>query len=176
MWVFEPNGAVNGSYADATTNNGVRGIQFTNYQQFCTFTFTLNSATTYTFTDNTTGTVFSGVISGAPIAQVGLCGAMGSPTAPANGQDFQIDMLKIVSSAPPSFQLQTTAAGSFSASPTNAISVQWWRRHPDQYGHALRSRLTATRFTSAVSTVSGVTPITCHPCSAVSPGWRTWRK
>ncbi|MDB6108992.1 MAG: hypothetical protein JWR69_742 [Pedosphaera sp.] len=167
---FEPNGAVNGSYADATTNNGVAvGFSY-NYQQFCTFTFTLNSATTYTFTDNTTGHSFSGVISGSPIAQVAFVRGNGSPTAPPNGQDFQIDMLKIVSSAPPSFQLQTPAAGSFSASPTNAISVQVVAGGTPINTGSIAFKIDGNAVTSAVSTVSGVTTVTCHPSSPLSPG------
>jgi len=55
---FEPNGAVTGRTPTQPPNNGVAvGFSY-NYQQFCTFTFTLNSATTYTFTDNTTGHSF----------------------------------------------------------------------------------------------------------------------
>ncbi len=46
---FEPNGAVNGSYSDATTNHGVAvGFSY-NYQQFQSFTFIDQSYNLYVY-------------------------------------------------------------------------------------------------------------------------------
>lgn len=118
----EPNGATNGEYSDASTSLGSAvGFSY-DYQQFCSFTFTLNSATSYTFTDNTTGQSFTGTISGT-IAQVAFIRSNGGPNAPYSGDDLQADELEIVSSAPPTFTSQSPVPGSYSASRTN-ISVQ----------------------------------------------------
>jgi hypothetical protein len=118
---FEAN-ANNGSYSDATTNTGVAtNFQYA-YQTFETFTFTLNTPTTYTFTDNSTGGSFTGTISNAAIAQVAFIRGNGSH-APGNGQDFQFDRLKVTSSAPPTFSV-TPAAGSLSAPVGGTISGQ----------------------------------------------------
>ena len=120
---FEAN-ANNGEYTDASTSSGSAvGFQY-NYQNFSTFTFTLNSPTTYTFTDNTSGASFSGIISGS-IAQVAFIRGNGNP--PGNGQDFQFDQLLITSSgqvAPPAFSQVTPAPGSFSVPITNDLSAQ----------------------------------------------------
>jgi hypothetical protein len=118
---FEPNNAVNGQYTDATVTDGAAvGFSY-NYQQFQSFTFTLTSPTTYTFTDNSTGHSFSGTIAGT-IAQVAFF--RGSQGSTGGGQDFQFDELQVVSAAPASFGGQTPAVGSYSASTTGAISVQ----------------------------------------------------
>ncbi|MGC9943555.1 MAG: hypothetical protein ABSE48_17140 [Verrucomicrobiota bacterium] len=120
---FEAN-ANNGEYTDASTSNGSAvGFQY-NYQNFSTFTFSLNSPTTYTFTDNTFGASFSGVITGS-IAQVAFIRGNGNP--PGNGQDIQFDELLITSSgqvAPPGFSQVTPIAGSFSVPITNDISAE----------------------------------------------------
>jgi len=120
---FEANSA-NGSYSDATTSDGAAvGFDY-HYNQFCSFTFTLNSATTYTFADNTTGHSFTGHLSGAPIAQVAFVRANGNgANAFVNGGDFRLDELLIESSAPPTFIAQTPTPGSYSASRTN-ISLE----------------------------------------------------
>jgi|GEM_PF-2481342 len=118
---FEAN-ANNGWYSDATTIMGVAtNFQYA-YQAFETFTFTLNSATNYTFTDNSTGGSFTGSISNASIAQVAFIRINGSQ-APGNGQDYQFDQLKVISSAPPTFTV-TPAAGSLSAPVGGPISAQ----------------------------------------------------
>jgi hypothetical protein len=103
----EPNSA-NGSYSDANTANGVAVNFRYDFQQFDTFTFTLNSTTTYTFTDNTTGASFNGILSGAPINRVAF--VRGDGQNPPNGEDFQFDVLQITSSdqvTPPSFNVIT---------------------------------------------------------------------
>ena len=118
---FEPNNAVNGQYTDATVTDGAAvGFSY-NYQQFQSFTFTLTSPTTYTFTDNSTGHSFPGTIAGT-IAQVAFF--RGSQGSTGGGQDFQFDQLQIISAAPASFGGETPGVGSYSASTTGAISVQ----------------------------------------------------
>ncbi|MDB6068516.1 MAG: hypothetical protein JWR26_4724 [Pedosphaera sp.] len=164
---FEPNNAVNGTYTDATTNHGTAvGFSY-NYQQFCTFTFTLNSPTTYTFTDNTTGHSFSGTISGT-IARVAFIRSNGNP--PGNGQDFQIDTLKIVSSAPPTFQQQVPTPGSYSVSATSAISVQAVAGGTPINTNSIALKVDGSTVTPAVSTSLGVTTISYTPGSPLSPG------
>ncbi|HWD91436.1 MAG TPA: hypothetical protein VG938_03715 [Verrucomicrobiae bacterium] len=114
--------ANNGGYSDALTNSGVAtNFQYA-YQAFETFTFTLTTATNYTFTDNSTGGSFTGIISNAAIAQVAFIRINGNH-APGNGQDYQFDRLKVTSSAPPTFSV-TPAAGSLSAAAGGAISAQ----------------------------------------------------
>ncbi len=117
----------NGHYTDATTSSGT-AVNFPyDYQQFDTFTFTLNSATSYTFTDNKTGASVSGVISGGPITQVAFIRGNGQEN-PSSGQDFQFDTLQIVTTAgppaPPGFANAIPTPGSFSVPATNGLSVQ----------------------------------------------------
>lgn len=117
----------NGHYTDANTTSGT-AVNFPyDYQKFDSFTFTLNNATSYTFTDNTSGASISGIISGGPIAQVAFIRGNGQES-PGNGQDFQFDALQITaaagSSAPPSFANPSPAPGSFSVLPAALISVQ----------------------------------------------------
>jgi len=54
----------NGHFTDAAGSGTATGFTY-NFQGFTSLTFTLNSSTTYTFTDNTTGANFSGTLSGA---------------------------------------------------------------------------------------------------------------
>jgi hypothetical protein len=118
---FEPNNAVDGHYSDAAVTNGAAvGFSY-NYQQFCSFTFTLNSPTTYTFTDNTTGHTFTGVISGS-IGQAAFVRGNSTAGTGGGGDDFQFDALQIVSASPPVFT-SSPAPGSFSGSRSN-LSVQ----------------------------------------------------
>jgi len=118
---------LNGHYTDASTTSGMAVNFHYDYQNFDSFTFTLNSATSYTFTDITSGGSVSGIISGGPIAQVAFIRANGTE-APGNGQDFQFDALQITTTAgppaPPGFASVTPVAGSFSVPPTNAISLR----------------------------------------------------
>jgi hypothetical protein len=115
---YEAN-ANNGEYRDATTNDGAAlNFQYA-YVQFETFTFTLNSPTTYTFTDNSTGASFTGRISNSQITHVAFIRFNGAD-APGNGQDFQFDQLQITSSAPPTFVV-TPAQGALSVPVTNSI-------------------------------------------------------
>jgi hypothetical protein len=124
-WGNEPNGAVNGWYSDATTDNGVAtNFQYA-YQQFVTYKFTLNSATDYTFTDLATGASFTGTIANTPIAQFSFIRGNGN-SAPGNGQDYQFDQFAVTSplpSSPPSFQALSPAADALSVPTNSAISL-----------------------------------------------------
>jgi hypothetical protein len=166
---FEANSA-NGSYSDATTGSGSAvGFSY-DYQQFCSFTFTLNSATTYTFADNTTGNSFTGVISGAPIAQVSFVRANGNGANTFfNGGDFRLDELMIVSSAPPTFIAQTPTPGSYSASRTN-ISLQVIAGGTPVNINTISLKVDGNTVTPAVSTVSATTTISYQPGLPLSAG------
>lgn len=112
----------NGWYSDGTTSQGVA----TNFQyaftQFVTYKFTLNSATTYTFTDLGTGASFTGTIANTPIAQAAFI-RRNAGTSPSNGQDYQIDQLAIISAAPPTFQAVSPAADALSVATNATISL-----------------------------------------------------
>jgi len=107
----------NGWYSDANNAAGT-AVNFPYaFQQFQTFKFTLTSATTYTFTDISSGGSFTGTIAYSPIAKFSLIRRNGS-SAPSGGQDFQFDQFILVSAAPPSFVV-SPVAGALSV-PTNA--------------------------------------------------------
>jgi hypothetical protein len=162
----EPNGAVNGEYSDATTNNGVAvGFSY-NYQQFCSFTFTLNSSTTYTFTDNTTGHTFTGVISGA-IAQVAFF--RGNQPSTGNGQDFQFDVLQIVSASPPAFSAQSPSSGAYSGS-RNHVGVQVLDGSIPVATNTIVFRVDGSTVAPVIAKSGGVTTISYSPGSPLSPG------
>ncbi|HTL71934.1 MAG TPA: Ig-like domain-containing protein [bacterium] len=118
----EPNGAVNGWYSDGATAQGVATNFSYAYQQFVTYKFTLNSATTYTFTDLGSGASFTGTIANTPIAQAAFM-RRNAGTAPGNGQDYQFDQLTIISAAPPSFQALSPAASALSVATNTTISL-----------------------------------------------------
>lgn len=121
---FEPNNAVDGHYTDASITNGVAANFRYDYQQFDSFTFTLNSATTYTFKDNTTGGSVSGVIDGTISRAVFFRGNLNGT---GGGQDFQFDNLLITTAeevAPLSVSQINPVPGSYSVPVTNAISAQ----------------------------------------------------
>ncbi len=119
---YEAN-ANNGEYSDATTSAGTAvNFQYA-YQQFESFTFALNSPTTYTFTDNSTGASFTGIIANAPIAQVAFFRGNGSSGTGGGGNDFQFDGLQVLSATPPTFGV-TPAQGSLSVPVTNGITAQ----------------------------------------------------
>ncbi|HEY4417697.1 MAG TPA: Ig-like domain-containing protein [Verrucomicrobiae bacterium] len=166
----EANGATNGWYSDASTTKGV-AVGFTyNYQHFNSFTFTLNSPTTYTFLDATSGRSFTGTISGAPIAQVAFIRANATGYAPGGGQDFQIDQLALVSSTPPVFTAQTPAANSYSASRTNVISVQVIPGSTPINPDSITLSVDGVGVATSVSTVSGVSTVSYLPSSPLSAG------
>jgi hypothetical protein len=126
---YEPLNGRDGSYADASTNNGAAVNFRYDYQEFDSFMFTLNSATTYTFTDNTTGASLSGSLSGAPIAGVAFVRNNGNPPT-SGGQDFQFDTLMITSPGVLSLQrmggsnqLSWTSTGTLQSAP--AVTGPW---------------------------------------------------
>ncbi len=167
---YEAN-ANNGEYTDASTSSGSAiGFEY-NYQNFSSYTFTLNSPTTYTFTDNTYGASFSGVISGS-IAQVAFIRGNGNP--PGNGQDFQFDELMITSSgkvAPPSFSQVTPAPGSFSVPVTNGISAQIVPGGVPLNSSSVLLAVDGGNVTPAVTTgVGGIISVSYQPASPFGAG------
>jgi hypothetical protein len=124
----------NGHYRDAGGLGTATGFTY-NYSAFSALTFTLNSASTYTFTDNTTGASFNGTLSGAPITQVTLFRANGS-AAPSNGQDLQFNNLAITTlGTKPVFTVQPKNQAGFSqgamtltalATAQLPITYQWY--------------------------------------------------
>lgn len=119
---YEAN-ANNGEYSDAATNDGTAvNFQYA-YQQFESFTFSLNSPTTYTFTDNSTGASFTGIISNSQIAQVAFFRGNSSSGTTSGGNDFQFDVLQILSATPPTFGV-TPAPGALSVPVSNSIVAQ----------------------------------------------------
>jgi hypothetical protein len=119
---YEAN-ANNGEYGDATTNDGSAvNFQYA-YQQFESFTFALNSPTTYTFTDISTGASFTGTISNSQIAQVAFFRGNSSSGTTTGGNDLQFDVLQILSATPPTFAV-TPAQGALSVPVTNSIVAQ----------------------------------------------------
>jgi hypothetical protein len=166
---FEANSA-NGSYSDATTEKGSAvGFDY-HYMNFCSFTFTLNSATTYTFSDNTTGYSFTGVLSGAPITRVAIVRANGNGANTfVNGGNFQVAQLMIESSAPPTFIAQTPVPGSYSASRTN-VSLQIVAGSLPVNNNTISLKVDGSTVAPAISTVAATTTISYQPASPLSPG------
>ena len=166
---FEANSA-NGSYSDATIGHGSAVGFGYNYQQFCSFTFTLNSATSYTFSDNTTGHSFTGVLSGAPITQVSFVRANGNGAqAFVNGGDFRLDELMIVSSAPPTFINRAPAPGSYGAARTN-ISLQIIAGSLPVNTNTISLKVDGSPVAPAISQVAATTTISYLPGSPLSAG------
>lgn len=164
---FEAN-ANNGEYSDATTNDGSAvNFQYA-YQQFETFTFTLNSPTAYTFTDNSTGASFTGTISNSQIAQVAFIRFNGAH-APGNGQDFQFDQLQITSSSPPTFGV-TPAPGSFSVPVTNSITAQVAAGSVPLNPGAVSLKVDGSAVTPTVGGSSSLMTVSYTPSPALSSG------
>ena len=165
---FEANSS-NGSYTDAATSSGVAvGFDY-NYMQFSSFTFTLNTSTTYTFADNTTGRSFTGTLSGAPIAQVSFIRGDGSTGVNGNGQDFQITDLVLVSSAPPTFIAQTPAPGTYSAARTN-VSLEIIAGSLPVNTSTISLKVDGSTVAPTISTVAATTTISYVPALPLSPG------
>ncbi len=76
-----------GHYTDAAGEHTATGFAY-NYSQLNDFTFKLNNATGYTFTDNSTGASISGTIVGAAISQITFLRANGASGTINNGNDF----------------------------------------------------------------------------------------
>ena len=126
----------NGWFTDAGTTESTATNFTYNYQAFSSLTFTLNSATSYTFKDNNTGASFSGTLSGAAITQVTFFRANGA-TAPSNGQVFEFNALAITTlGSKPVFDVQPNNAAAiaggtvtFNAHATSnlgAPNYQWY--------------------------------------------------
>jgi hypothetical protein len=125
-----------GWYLDAAGYGVATGFSY-NFNNFTHLRFLLTSSTTYTFTNDTTGSSFSGTVSGEPITQVTFFRGNGEPPAPGNGQDFKFDTLMITSPAgtPPAFASQpansmgfvggTVTLGAVALS-SEPISYQWY--------------------------------------------------
>jgi len=164
---FEAN-ANCGWYSDATTNDGVAvNFQYA-YQQFESFTFTLDSPTTYTFIDNSTGASFSGTIANARIAQVAFIRVNGAD-APVNGQDFQFDQLQITSSPPPTFSV-TPAQGSLSVPVTNSIVVQVVAGRVDSNTSVASMTVDGSSVTPTVGGSSSLMTVSYTPSPPLSAG------
>jgi hypothetical protein len=127
---------VDGHYSDASTVNGTASGFGYDFEKLDSFEFTLDSATTYTFTDITTSNSFSGTLSGAAISQVAFVRANGT-SQPSNGQDFRFNTLIITSSnnPAPSFTIQpknqwSLAGGTITlqalATSTQPLAYQWY--------------------------------------------------
>ncbi|HTI98765.1 MAG TPA: PEP-CTERM sorting domain-containing protein, partial [Dongiaceae bacterium] len=86
-------------YSDAGVTDGAATGFAYDYQQLDLFSFTLNSTTTYTFTDQKTGAHFDGTLSGT-ISQVEFLRDNESASNPSNGQDFKFNTLQITTSVP----------------------------------------------------------------------------
>ncbi len=164
----------NGHYTDANTSNG-SAVNFPyDYQQFDSFTFTLNSATSYTFTDNTSGGSVSGVIAGGPITQVAFIRGNGLE-APSNGQDFQFDALQITTTAgpvaPPGFADVNPTPGTFSVPTTNAVSVQIVPGGAAISASGVTLKVDGSAVSPTVTSgTGGVLNLNYQPASPFSPG------
>lgn len=126
----------NGWYTDASGTGVATNFTY-NYGNYSHLKFILNSSTTYTFTNETTGASFSGTLSGASISQVTFYRGNGDAPNPGNGQDFRFDSLLITSAAgtPPAFAIQPANAWAFAggsvslgaiASSSQPINFQWY--------------------------------------------------
>lgn len=128
-----------GEYTDAGGEGTALGFQY-NYANFSSFTFTLNSATNYTLTDNTCEASFRGTLSGAPIAQVAFFRTNGSAGSGTDGGDIQFDELTVTSASAsgtgPVFTVQPAYQGGVTGSTitlhalavgTPPLAYQWYQ-------------------------------------------------
>ncbi len=156
----------NGHYADATTGNGTAtGFPY-NYQQFNHYTFKLTSPTTYLFRNNTMGTSFTGTIAGS-ITQVAFYRGNGESSS-GGGQDFQFDMLQIVSD-PVTFNSEIPARGSYSGVRTN-VSVQAVDGAVAVNSATVVMTVDGAAVTPTITPGTGITTISYTPASPLSAG------
>ncbi|HEY1790519.1 MAG TPA: hypothetical protein VGJ73_20395 [Verrucomicrobiae bacterium] len=109
----------NGHYTDATGTHMATGFAY-DYNKTDTFIFTLNSSTSYTFTDISTGTNFNGTLSGLAISQVNFLRANGSSGTTSGGNDFKFNGLAIYAPTNLPVALASTDSGwdlNFAATP-----------------------------------------------------------
>jgi alpha-glucosidase len=104
----------NGHCTDAAGTHAATGFAY-DFGQLDSFQFTLNTPTSYTFSDLATANSISGTLSGAAISQVAFVRANGA-SAPSNGQDFKFNTLAITT-APMAFDGSSLAYEGFSYSP-----------------------------------------------------------
>lgn len=125
----------NGWFTDATGTGTATNFTY-NFSAFSTLTFTLNSSTTYTFKDVTTGASFNGTLSGAPITQVTFFRANGS-NPPSDGQNFDFNALTITTlGSKPVFTVQPKNAAAvaggavtlnaLATSTSGSLAYQWY--------------------------------------------------
>lgn len=115
-----------GHYTDATGNHTAVGFAY-NFAQLNRFTFTLKTATDYTFTDESTGASFSGTLSGTAISQVTFLRANGSAGTTSGGNDFKFNGLVIYAPTQLPLSLASTNSGwkvCFGATPCLTYQVQ----------------------------------------------------
>jgi len=115
----------NGHYTDATGTHTATGFAY-DFQQLDSFQFTLNSATTFTFTDLSTTSSVTGTLSGASISRVGFIRGNGNST-PGNGQDFKFNSLVVYVPTNLPVNLATAPRGwalNFAATPCLTYRVQ----------------------------------------------------
>lgn len=91
----------NGHYTDAGVIGGVATGFSYDFSHMDSFSFALTSATTYTFSDLSTGASFSGTVSDT-ISQVEFLRVNQSASAPSDGQDFKFNSLTITEVPEPS--------------------------------------------------------------------------
>lgn len=116
----------NGHFMDASTTNGAATGFAYDFNKTDKFTFILNSATTYTFTDNTTGASINGTLSGNAIGQITFRRQNGSP-APNSGDDFKFNALLVFVPQRPTLAIQQAPPAwtlSFPSAPCLTYRVQ----------------------------------------------------
>lgn len=84
----------NGHYTDAGITGGVATGFAYDFSHMDSFSFTLTSATTYTFSDLSTGASLSGTLADS-ISQVEFLRLNQSASGPSDGQDFKFNSLTI---------------------------------------------------------------------------------
>lgn len=84
----------NGHFTDASGDHTATGFAY-NFGQVNNFTFTLNTATAFTFVDNSTGASVNGTLSGSAISQLHFLRANGSAGTVNNGNDFNFTALTV---------------------------------------------------------------------------------
>jgi hypothetical protein len=83
-----------GWYTDSSVTGGVATGFAYDFQHLDSYSLTLTSSTTYTFTDVTTSQSINGTLAGT-VNQVEFLRANDSASAPSNGQDFKFNNLEI---------------------------------------------------------------------------------
>jgi hypothetical protein len=155
-----------GHYADASTASGTATGFAYNYQQFNSYSFKLTSPTTYLFRNLTTGASLTGTISGS-IAQVTFFRGNGATTS-GGGQDFQFDLLQIVSD-PVTFSSAFPANGSYSAVRTNVSLLAVDGANPVNT-NTIVLKVDGNVVTPGISKAAGIATISYVPGSPLSVG------